>query len=158
MGVQVGDCEMSVTQLQEIPSKNLILLVGPPGAGKSAFCEQVILQSIAMDRPVIYVTTEYDPSKAEEALRKKGLGGIEPNLLSFVDAFNETVGLSVQDRPDTIRADCKPVQCRHIYLKATGTSRKERRFAGFRLLGLALPVERPRGGAVLEADPIQVCG
>jgi len=59
-----------------------------------------------MDRPVIYVTTEYDPSKAKEALREKGLGGIEPNLLSFVDAFNETVGLSVQDRPDTIRADC----------------------------------------------------
>ena len=56
--------------------------------------------------PIIYVTTEYDPSKAEEALREKGLGKIEPGLLSFVDAFNETVGLSVKDRPDTIRADC----------------------------------------------------
>jgi predicted hydrocarbon binding protein/KaiC/GvpD/RAD55 family RecA-like ATPase len=84
----------------------MVLLVGPPGAGKSTFCEQVILQSLAMGTPIIYVTTEYDPSKAEEALREKGLGMIEPGLLSFVDAFNETVGLSVKDRPDTIRADC----------------------------------------------------
>jgi predicted hydrocarbon binding protein/KaiC/GvpD/RAD55 family RecA-like ATPase len=84
----------------------MILLVGPPGAGKSTFCEQVILQSLAMGTPIIYVTTEYDPSKAEEALREKGLGMIEQGLLSFVDAFNETVGLSIQDRPDTIRADC----------------------------------------------------
>jgi predicted hydrocarbon binding protein len=61
---------------------------------------------LAIDKPIIYVTTEYDPSKAEEALREKGLGMIEPGLLSFVDAFNETVGLSIQDRPDTIRADC----------------------------------------------------
>jgi predicted hydrocarbon binding protein/KaiC/GvpD/RAD55 family RecA-like ATPase len=97
---------LSVAQLQEVPPKNLILLVGPPGSGKSAFCQQAILKGLAIDKPIIYVTTEYDPSKAEEALREKGLGMIEPGLLSFVDAFNETVGLSIQDRPDTIRADC----------------------------------------------------
>jgi len=84
----------------------MILLVGPPGAGKTAFCEQVILQSLTMETPIIYVTTEYDPSKVEASLREKGLGMIEPGLLSFVDAFNETVGLSVKDRSDTIRADC----------------------------------------------------
>jgi predicted hydrocarbon binding protein/KaiC/GvpD/RAD55 family RecA-like ATPase len=97
---------VSLTQLQEVPSKNMVLIVGPPGSGKSYFCEQTVLQNLVMDKPVIYVTTEYDPSKVEETLREKGLGKIEPSLLSFVDAFNETVGLSVQDRPDTIRADC----------------------------------------------------
>jgi len=84
----------------------MILLVGAPGSGKSTFCQQAILKGLAIDKPIIYVTTEYDPFKAEEALREKGLGMIEPGLLSFVDAFNETVGLSIQDRPDTIRADC----------------------------------------------------
>jgi predicted hydrocarbon binding protein/KaiC/GvpD/RAD55 family RecA-like ATPase len=97
---------VSITQLQEIPSNSLILLVGPPGSGKTTFCQQVALHSLAVDRPVIYVTTECSPSKAEEALREKGLGRIESGLLSFVDAYNETVGLSVTDRPDTVQADC----------------------------------------------------
>jgi predicted ATP-dependent serine protease len=88
--------------MQEIPPRNMILLVGPPGSGKSTFCEQTILQNLAIDKPIIYVTTEYDPSKAEVSLREKGLGKIEPGLISFVDAYNETVGVSVSDRPDTV--------------------------------------------------------
>jgi predicted hydrocarbon binding protein/KaiC/GvpD/RAD55 family RecA-like ATPase len=97
---------VSIAQLQEIPSKSMILLVGPPGSGKSTFCEQTILQNLAIDKPIIYVTTEYDPSKAEASLRAKGLGRIEKGLLSFVDAYNETVGVSVSDRPDAVYADC----------------------------------------------------
>ena len=97
---------VSLAQLQEIPSKNMILLVGPPGSGKSYFCEQTVLHNLAMDKSVIYVTTEYDPSKVEESLREKGLARIEPNPLSFVDAYSETVGLLVSDRPDTVHADC----------------------------------------------------
>jgi len=93
--------------LQEIPSENMILLVGPPGSGKSTFCEQTILKSIAMDRPVIYVTTECGPSRVERALRERGLREVEPGLLNFVNAYHETVGLSVSDRPDTVHAHCE---------------------------------------------------
>ncbi len=60
-----------------------------------------------MDRPIIYVTTECGPSEAERALRERGLGEIEPGMLSFVDAYNETVGVSVSDRPDTALAECE---------------------------------------------------
>jgi len=98
---------LSLAQLQEVPSENMILLTGPPGAGKSTFCEQVILQSLAMDRPIIYVTTECGASKAENVLVERGLGDVEPGFLNFVDAYNETVGLSVSDRPDTALADCE---------------------------------------------------
>ena len=98
---------VSLTQLQEIPPRKAILLVGPPGAGKTSFCEQAILHSLAIDRPVIYATTEFGPSEAEKALRERGLLEIEPGLLSFIDAYNETVGVSVEDRPDTTRADCE---------------------------------------------------
>ena len=96
---------MSLNQLQEVPLRSNILLVGPPGAGKSTFCEQIILQNLAMERPVIYLTTEYSSSKAEETLREKGLGRTEPGLLNFIDAYNETVGISVPDRPDTVYMD-----------------------------------------------------
>ena len=106
MGVQVGDVVMvSVAQLQEIPPKNLILLAGPPGSGKSAFCQQSVLQNLASDRPIIYVTTKGSSSDTEKALRERGLGKIEPGSLFFIDAYNETVGLMVSKRLDTIQAD-----------------------------------------------------
>ena len=97
---------VSLTQIQEVPPRKMILLVGSPGSGKSMFCQQVALQSLAVDRPIIYVTTDCDPSRVEKALRDRGLGEFEPGVLNFVDAYNETVGLSVSDRPDTVRADC----------------------------------------------------
>ena len=81
----------------------MILLVGPPGSGKSTFCHQTVLSNIGM-RPVIYVTTESAPSKVEDSLRQRGLGEALPHPLGFVDAFHETVGLSTADRPDTVKA------------------------------------------------------
>ena len=98
---------VSLAQLQEVPPKSMILLVGPPGSGKSTFCQQAVLQNLAVDRPIIYVTTEYGSSDAERSLRERGLGEIEPGLLSFVNAYHETVGLSVSDRPDTVHAHCE---------------------------------------------------
>ena len=106
MGVQIGDSVVSLAQLQEVPLENMVILTGPPGAGKSGFCEQVILKSVAVDRPIIYVTTERGATKSEVALRERGLGDMEAGLLNFVDAYSETVGLSVTDRPDTVTADC----------------------------------------------------
>ena len=94
---------VSLTQLHETPSGNMILLVGPPGAGKSTFCHQTVLRNIEM-RPVIYVTTESAPSKVVESLREKGLGGALPHPLGFVDGFHETVGLPSSARPDTVKA------------------------------------------------------
>jgi len=105
---------LSLAQLQEIPAKSIILLVGPPGSGKSTFCQQAALQSLTMERPDIFVTTEHGPSRAERVLGEKGLGIIEPGLLNYIDAYNETVGMSVSDRPDTIRADCGNLTSRGI--------------------------------------------
>jgi predicted hydrocarbon binding protein/KaiC/GvpD/RAD55 family RecA-like ATPase len=96
----------SVQQFQEIPSKNLILLVGAPGSGKSTFCQEAVLKSIIL-KPVIYVTTESTPSEIVKSFRQRGLGDELPHPLSFVDAFRETVGLPSSDRSDAVDASCE---------------------------------------------------
>jgi predicted hydrocarbon binding protein/KaiC/GvpD/RAD55 family RecA-like ATPase len=95
---------LSLAEIQEVPKESLILLTGPPGAGKSTFCHQVVLNSIAVDRPVIFVTSEQSPDKVVEMLSEKGMGGT--TNLNFVDSFTETVGLRCTQRSDTICADC----------------------------------------------------
>jgi KaiC/GvpD/RAD55 family RecA-like ATPase len=96
----------SVAEIQEVPRNSLILLAGPPGAGKSTFCHQVVLNRLAVDRRVIFVTTERTPADVIRLLRERGLGEAAPGLVSFVDAFTQTVGLTCAQRADTLCANC----------------------------------------------------
>jgi len=98
---------MSLAQIREPPERGLILVVGPPGAGKSTFCRQVVLNALSVDRPVIFVTTEQGPTEVIALLREKGMGEPPPGALSFVDAFGETVGVTTRERPDTVFANCE---------------------------------------------------
>jgi KaiC/GvpD/RAD55 family RecA-like ATPase/predicted hydrocarbon binding protein len=95
---------MSLAKLQEPTDKGLILLTGIPGAGKSTFCHQVAIKSIAADRPVIFVTSEQNPAEVRELLSERGMG--EAAGLNFVDAFTQTVGLPGMQRADTEDANC----------------------------------------------------
>jgi len=98
---------MSLDKIQEPPNKGLILLAGAPGAGKSTFCHQMVLNGLAMEKPVIYVTTEHGPSEVSDLLKARGMGEMSPGALSFVDAFGETVGATITERPDTVCANCE---------------------------------------------------
>jgi len=95
---------LSLAEIQEVPRESLILLSGPPGAGKSTFCQQTVVRSIAADRPVIFVTSEQRPAEVIELLHERGMG--EMLGLSFVDAYTETVGLAPAQRTDTVNANC----------------------------------------------------
>lgn len=96
---------MSLDQLQEIPKNSLILLSGPPGAGKSNFCHQAVLNALAKDRPTIFVTTEKSPSGITCLLKERGMEKLVHTTLNFIDAFAQTVGLETPERPDTICAN-----------------------------------------------------
>jgi KaiC/GvpD/RAD55 family RecA-like ATPase len=96
----------SLVRIADVPTGSLILVSGPPGAGKSPFCHQVVLNGLAMDKPVIFVTTEQGPTEIVGLLREKGMLELAPGALSFVDAFTETVGLTCTQRSDTICANC----------------------------------------------------
>jgi len=97
---------LGLAEIQDIPTESLTLVIGPPGAGKSAFCHQVVVNSIDAKRPVIFVTTEQSPSGVMRLLLEKGIGSPKSEVLGFVDAFSQTVGVEALDRPDTICADC----------------------------------------------------
>jgi predicted hydrocarbon binding protein/KaiC/GvpD/RAD55 family RecA-like ATPase len=95
---------LSLAEIQDVPRESFILLSGPPGAGKSTFCHQVVLNSIAAERPVIFLTTEHSPAEVIELLGERETGDeLGP---SFVDAFSETVGLASAQRSDTEYANC----------------------------------------------------
>jgi predicted hydrocarbon binding protein/KaiC/GvpD/RAD55 family RecA-like ATPase len=98
---------LSLAEIQEVPKGNLILLAGPPGAGKSTFCYQAVLNGLAIDRPVIFVTTEHGPSEVIDLLRERGVGEPPAGALNFVDAFGETVGATTRERQDTLGANCE---------------------------------------------------
>jgi predicted hydrocarbon binding protein/archaellum biogenesis ATPase FlaH len=83
-----------------------MLLIGPPGGGKSTFCQETVLKSITVD-PVIYVTTESTPSEILNSFKQRGLTEELPHPLIFVDAFRETVGLPSTTRPDVVAASCE---------------------------------------------------
>lgn len=100
------DRGLSLAAIREVPRGSLVLLAGPPGAGKSGFCDQVVLNSIAIDKPVIFVTTEQRPGQVAARLRERGLGESAPQVMSFVDAYSETVGVESPERSDAVRANC----------------------------------------------------
>ncbi len=96
----------ALAEIKALPNNSLILVAGPPGAGKSTFCRQVVLYGLAMDRPIIFVTTEKSPAEITSLLRERGMMQLAPGALSYVDAFTQTVGLTCTQRSDIMCANC----------------------------------------------------
>ena len=84
-----------------------MVIVGPPGTGKSDFCHQVVLNGLAVEKPVVFVTTDQSPAEVIHLLEEKGMAQRPLGTLWFVDAFGETVGSAAPGRPDTVGANCE---------------------------------------------------
>jgi len=49
-----------------VPSSSIVL-IGPPGVGKTTFCKQFLFNGLLMDEPSIYVTTQESPEEIENS-------------------------------------------------------------------------------------------
>jgi KaiC/GvpD/RAD55 family RecA-like ATPase/predicted hydrocarbon binding protein len=103
----MGNRGLSLAEIQDVPRESLILLIGPPGAGKSTFCHEIVLNGIASERPILFVTTEQSPTEITAQLKERGMGQVPPGVLNFIDAFGQTVGLVATERSDTVIANCE---------------------------------------------------
>jgi len=68
----------SLVEIRELPKNSLVLVTGPPGAGKSTLCHQMILSRITTERPVIFVSTEQSPSRVMDLLKEKSVREFPP--------------------------------------------------------------------------------
>jgi len=76
------------------PSASAILLVGPPGVGKSTFCQQFIMEGLLEDQPAIYITLDISPEEAKQSLERMGLQKEKEDDIRFVDAYSWRYGKS----------------------------------------------------------------
>jgi len=76
------------------PRNYSVILLGPPGVGKSEYCLDLTKGYINNGEKVIYVTTEKSPSEVRGRLKELGLdlGSIEGKSFLFIDVFTRTAG------------------------------------------------------------------
>ncbi|MCD6476635.1 MAG: hypothetical protein J7K26_00510 [Candidatus Aenigmarchaeota archaeon] len=73
-----------------IPEKTSILLIGPPGCGKSTFAQQFISKGVLNNEPTIYITLDNSPNEIEDEM--KSFGFRINKHIHFIDAYGWRIG------------------------------------------------------------------
>lgn len=74
----------------EIPLGSNILLMGPPGVGKTVFCESLICETVKNGSKSLYITLDHNP----EDVRRR-VHFVEGNCpLTFVDGYSWLIGIT----------------------------------------------------------------
>ena len=80
-----------------IPERNVVLLSGGPGTGKTIFSQQFLWNGLQMDEPGIYVALEEHPVQVRQNMAQFGWDVKkyeEEGLFAMVDAFTAGIGRS----------------------------------------------------------------
>ena len=78
-----------------IPPRSTVLLVGPPGCGKTTFCQQFIYSGLKNTLPAFYITLDSSPedvSKSMEEFRWDLKPFMKQKKMYFLDAYSWKVG------------------------------------------------------------------
>lgn len=70
-----------------------ILITGPPGVGKTIFCENVAIECMNNNMNCIYVTTDTSPEEIKNNLQKSKLF-LEEDNLTLIDSYTWLIGKS----------------------------------------------------------------
>lgn len=73
------------------PEKSSIMLIGPPGCGKSTLAQQFIAQGIKEKDGCMYVTLDAGPEEIESSMKSFGWK-CKSACLSFIDGYSWRIG------------------------------------------------------------------
>ncbi len=91
MPVPTGLKELDEKLNGGFPENAAILLQGPPGSGKSTFCNQFVKTGIARDEACIYVTFNASPQEIRRLVKNFGWEFPEEKVI-FIDAYSWQTG------------------------------------------------------------------
>ncbi len=75
------------------PIGSSILLVGPPGSGKTTLAHQFMKQGLKEKQPGLYTTLDMSPDEVVKEMNQLD-GKIDRKLIKFIDAYSWRVGKS----------------------------------------------------------------
>ncbi len=80
------------------PSDSSILLIGPPGCGKSTMCQQFVWEGLKSKQPAMYVTFDISPKEVLESMKNFGWSPEKfKEKLKFIDAYSWRLGKSGEE-------------------------------------------------------------
>jgi len=82
-----------------IPERNVVLLSGGPGTGKTIFCQQFLWNGLGMDEPGIYVSLEEHPVQVRKNMEQFGWDVSvyeREGKFVIIDAFTGGIGSSAE--------------------------------------------------------------
>src|SRR3989337_672698 len=75
------------------PTNSSILLVGPPGCGKSTLCQQFIYEGLKNKQPGLYITLDLSPKEVIDSMNNFGFKTANMlDKLKFIDAYSWRTG------------------------------------------------------------------
>jgi len=72
------------------PPSSSILLVGPPGCGKSTIAQQFVFEGLKNNQPALFVTLDISPKDVIENMDR--FGSFSKDKLRFIDAYSWRFG------------------------------------------------------------------
>jgi len=79
----------------EVPDGKSMVLIGPPGSGKTVLCQNILCEALRKDLSCMHVLTQTPPQETVENMRLLGMDAPPPNRFIIVDLYSWVLGETV---------------------------------------------------------------